>query len=66
MEHNGRLLSLMKKAVELVREAQEKRRALREGEITGAEASQFLRAWENEFNSVQNRISEEMRRESRG
>jgi len=66
MEHNDRLLSLMRKAVELVREAQVRRRALREGKITGAEASQFQQEWENELNTVQNRISEEMRRDSRG
>lgn len=64
MEHNDRLLSLMKQAVDLVRDAQEKRKELREGKITGAEASQFLKEWENEFNAVQNRIGEEMRREN--
>lgn len=65
MEHNGRLLSLMKQAVELVRGAQEKRKELREGKITDEEASRFLKEWEIEFNAVQKDIGEEMKEESR-
>ena len=62
MENNDRLLSLMKKAVEMVRESQGKRKEHREGKISDTEASQFLKDFENKFNTVQQQISEEMKK----
>jgi hypothetical protein len=62
MENHDRLLSLMKKAVEMVRESHEKRKEHREGKISDAEASQFLKDFENKFNAVQQQISEEMKK----
>jgi len=62
MENNDRLLSLMKKAVAMARESQEKRKEHREGKISVAEASQFLKDFENKFNAVQRQISEEMKK----
>ncbi len=62
MENNNRLLSLMKSAVELMRESQEKRKELREGKISNAEASQFLRDHTDKFNEVQQKISEELKK----
>jgi len=60
MENNDRLVSLMKKAVELVQQAQVKRKELREGNMSDAEASQFLRDNAMKFNEVQRQITEEM------
>ncbi|MGE5799898.1 MAG: hypothetical protein ACM337_06180 [Syntrophaceae bacterium] len=60
MENNDRLVSLMKKAVELVQQAQVKRKELREGNMSDAEASQFLRDNAMNFNEVQRQIKEEM------
>ena len=60
MENNDRLVSLMKKAVELVQQAQVKRKELREGNMSDAEASQFLRDNAMNFNEVQQQIKEEM------
>jgi hypothetical protein len=60
MENNDRLLSLMNKAVELMRESQEKRKARREGKISDAEASQFLKDYAEIFNEVQRQIGKEM------
>ena len=62
MGNNDRLLSLMKIAVELMRESQEKRKEHREGKISNAEASQFLKDYANKFNAVQQQISEEMKK----
>ncbi len=62
MENNDRLLSLMKKAVEMVRESQEKRKKHREGKMSDAEAIQFSKDFENKFNAVQQQISEEMKK----
>jgi flagellar biosynthesis regulator FlaF len=62
MENHDRLLSLMNKAVELMRESQEKRREHREGIISDAEANQFLKDYAEKFNGVQRQISEEMRK----
>ncbi len=50
----------MKKAVELVQQAQVKRKQLREGNMSDAEASQFLRDNAMKFNEVQRQIKEEM------
>jgi len=60
MENDGRLVSLMKKAVELVQQAQVKRKELREGNMSDTEANQFLRDNEMKFNEVQRQITEEM------
>jgi hypothetical protein len=60
MENNDRLLSLMKEAVELVLEAQEKRKGHREGKISEAEARHLLSDNEVQFNNVQRQIKEEM------
>jgi hypothetical protein len=60
MENDERLVSLMKKAVELVQQAQVKRKQLREGNMSDAEASQFLRDNAMKFNEVQRQIKEEM------
>ena len=60
MENDDRLVSLMKKAVELVQQAQVKRKELREGNMSDAEASQFLRDNAMKFNEVQRQIKEEM------
>jgi hypothetical protein len=62
MENNDRLLSLMNKAVELMRESQKKRKEHREGKISDAEASQFLKDYAKKFNEVQLQISEEMKK----
>jgi hypothetical protein len=62
MENNDRLLSLMNKAVELMRESQEKRKEHREGKISDAEASQFLKDYDDKFNAVQQQISEKMKK----
>ena len=62
MDNHDRLLSLMNKAVELMRESQVKRREHREGKISDAEASQFLKDYADEFNAVQQQISEEMKK----
>jgi hypothetical protein len=62
MENNDRLLSLMNKAVELMRESQGKRQACREGKISNAEASQFLKDYAEKFNEVQQQIGEEMKK----
>ncbi len=66
MKNNDRLLSLMKRAVELMRESQQKRKELREGKISNAEASQFLRENTDQFNAVQQKISEEMKKVDTG
>lgn len=66
MENNDRLLSLMKKAVEMVRDSQEKRKEHREGKISDSEASQLFKDFENKFNSVQRQISEEMKKQGTG
>ncbi|HET6490855.1 MAG TPA: hypothetical protein VFG28_13960 [Syntrophales bacterium] len=62
MENNDRLLSLMNKAIELMRESQEKRKECREGKISDAEASQFLKDYSEKFNEVQRQIGEEMKK----
>ena len=62
MENNDRLLSLMKRAVELMRESQEKRKEHREGKISTAEASQLLKDNANQFSAVQQQIGEEMKK----
>lgn len=62
MEDNARLQSLMKEAVELMRASQEKRREHREGKIPDAEASRLLKEYSEKFNSVQQRIMEEMKK----
>ena len=62
MEDNARLMSLMKRAVELMRASQEKRRDHREGKISDAEASRFLKEYADKFNSVQQQIMEEMKK----
>jgi hypothetical protein len=62
MGNNDRLLSLMKVAVELMRKSQEMRKEHREGKISNAEASQFLKDYANKFNAVQQQISEEMKK----
>jgi hypothetical protein len=62
MENNDRLLSLMKRAVELMRESQEKRKEHREGKISNAEARQILKDNADKFNAVQQQISEEMKK----
>jgi len=61
MENNDRLLSLMNKAVELMRESQEKRKEHREGKISDAEATQFLKDYTEKFSEVQRKIKEEMK-----
>jgi hypothetical protein len=61
MENNDRLLSLMNKAVELMRESQEKRKEHREGKISDAEATQFLKDYAEKFSEVQREIKEEMK-----
>jgi hypothetical protein len=66
MENNDRLLPLMKKAVELMRESQEKRKEHREGKISDAEANQFLKDYAEKFNEVQRQISEEMKKQETG
>ncbi len=66
MKNNDRLLSLMKRAVELMRESQQKRKELREGKISNAEASQFLRENTDQFYAVQQKISEEMKKVDTG
>jgi hypothetical protein len=65
MENNDRLVSLMKKAVELVQQAQVKRKELREGNMSDAEASQFLKDNAMKFNEVQRQIKEEMGKRTR-
>ena len=60
MENEDRLVSLMKKAVELVQQAQVKRKELREGNMSDEEAGQFLRDNAMKFNEVQRQIKEEM------
>ena len=62
MENDARLLSLMKRAVELMRASQEKRREHREGKISDAEASRLLTEYADKFNSVQQQIMEEMKK----
>jgi flagellar biosynthesis regulator FlaF len=62
MENHDRLLSLMNKAIELMRESQEKRREHREGIISDAEVNQFLKDYAEKFNEVQRQISEEMKK----
>ena len=62
MENNDSLLSLMNKAVELMRESQEKRKEHREGKISDAEANQFLKDYAEKFTEVQRQISEEMKK----
>jgi hypothetical protein len=62
MENHDRLLSLMNKAIELMRESQEKRREHREGKISDAEANHFLKDYAEKFNEVQRQISEEMKK----
>jgi len=62
MENNDRLLPLMKKAVELMRESQETRKEHREGKISDAAANQFLKDYAEKFNEVQRQISEEMKK----
>jgi hypothetical protein len=62
MGNNDRLLSLMKIAVELMRESQEMRKERREGKISNAEASQFLKDYANKFIAVQQQIGEEMKK----
>jgi hypothetical protein len=62
MEDNARLMSLMKRAVELMRTSQEKRREHREGKISDAEASLFLKEYADKFNAVQQQIMEEMKK----
>jgi hypothetical protein len=62
MENNNRLLSLMKKAVELMRESKKKRKEHQEGKISDAEASQFLNDYAKIFDEVQQQISEEMKK----
>ncbi len=62
MENNDRLLSLMRRAVELIRESQEKRKEHREGKISSEEASQFFKDNAHQFNAVQQQISEEMKK----
>ncbi len=62
MENKDRLLSLMKTAVELMRESQQKRKELREGKISDAAASQFLKDRANKFNAVQQQIGEELKK----
>lgn len=62
MENNDRLQSLMKKAVAMARELQEKRKEHREGKISVAEVSQFLKDFDYKFNAVQQQISEEMKK----
>jgi hypothetical protein len=61
MENNGRLLSLIKKAVELMRESKEKRKDHQEGKISDADASQFFRDYDKKLTEVQRQISEEMK-----
>jgi hypothetical protein len=61
MENNDRLLSLMNKAVELMRESQEKRKEHREGKISDEEATQFLKDYAEKFSEVQREIKEEMK-----
>jgi hypothetical protein len=63
MGDRDRLLSLMKTAVELMRESQEKRKEHREGKISDAEAKQFLEDYTDKFNAVQQKISEEMKKQ---
>ncbi len=62
MEDNARLLSLMKRAVELMRASQEKRKQHREGMISDAEASHYLKEYADTFNCVQQQIMEEMKK----
>jgi hypothetical protein len=62
MENNDRLLSLMNKAIELMRESQEKRKKHREGKISDADANQFSKDYVEKFNEVQRQISEEMKK----
>ena len=52
----------MNKAVELMRESQEKRKEHREGKISDAEANQFLKDYAEKFTEVQRQISEEMKK----
>ena len=61
MDNNDRLLSLMNKAIELMRESQEKRKEHREGKISDAEAMQFLKDYAEIFSEVQREIKEEMK-----
>jgi DnaJ-domain-containing protein 1 len=63
MGDRDRLLSLMKTAVELMRESQEKRKEHREGKISDAEAKQFLKDYTDQFNAVQQKIGEEMKKQ---
>ncbi len=60
MENNDRLVSLMKKAVELVQQSQVKRKELREGNMSETEASQFLSDNAMKFSEIQRQITEEM------
>jgi hypothetical protein len=62
MEDNKILLSLMKEAVELMRESKAKREEHREGKISDAESSQFFRYYVRKLNEVQQQISEEMKK----
>ena len=62
MENNDRLLSLMNKAIELMRESQEKRKEQREEKISDAEAMHILEDYAEKFSEVQRQISEEMKK----
>ena len=62
MEYNGRLLSLMKEAIELMRKSQERRKQLREGRTTDVESSESLQDYAERFHRVQQQISEEMKK----
>jgi hypothetical protein len=63
MENNNRLLSLMEKAVELMRESKEKRKEHQQGKISEADASRFFRDYDKIFNEVQQQIKDEMKKE---
>ncbi len=64
MGNDDRLLLLMKEAVALALEAQKKRKGQREGKISDAEASHFLRDNAMKFDDVQRQIKEEMGKRS--
>lgn len=62
MEHHQKLMSLMKRAVTMMRESQEKRKEHREGKLSSAELNEFLVDYAEKLQEVQRQISEEIRK----
>ena len=62
MENNQKLMSLMRQAVTMMRESQEKRKEHREGRLASAELDEFLCDYAEKLQEVQRQIGEEIKK----